>query len=70
MLANVENAVLLVAKPLGGILFAELLYYGDGRLKHRKGRIYIFLTKKHFFTDMNKQEQEKNSMTITTERKK
>ena len=33
MLANVEDAVLLVAESLGGVLLAELLYYGDGRLK-------------------------------------
>ena len=33
MLANVEDAVLLVAESLRGVLLAELLYYGDGRLK-------------------------------------
>ena len=33
MLSYVEDTVLLVAEPLGGILFAKLLYYGDGRLK-------------------------------------
>ena len=35
VLANVEDAVLLVAESLGWILLAELLYYGDGRLKSK-----------------------------------
>ena len=35
VLANVKNAVLLVAESLGWVLLAELLYYGDGRLKQR-----------------------------------
>ena len=39
VLANVEDAVLLVAESLGGVLLAELLYYGDGRLKHINAQI-------------------------------
>ena len=36
---DVTYAVLLVAESLGGVLFAELLYYRDGRLKQNNKEI-------------------------------
>ena len=41
VLANVEDAVLLVAESLRGVLLAELLYYGNGRLKHIVAQITV-----------------------------